>query len=154
MSSKMIHYTPLGPPHPPRLRANAIDLYSVSLEWNTQDYPRPEFITGYRLRVNSELNQIFDKNIHEFLFTDMQPGKKYDIEIITLTNAIVGQSEPSNTISLICPRPPAAPLISQLPTVRPNSVVIGWKPNDMRVNNKYDQVLFYKYFKLKPKLFL
>lgn len=131
---------------------------SVTLEWITQHYPRPEFISGYRLIVNGEPNKIFEKNVNEFLFTDMQAGKKYDIEIVTLANSIVGQSKPSNQISLICPMTPNAPLITQLPTVRPNSVVIGWKPVIPRTNNKWDQILFYKYvvfyFLLEFKTFL
>lgn len=143
-SSKTIIFTALGPPTPPRLRVNAVDIQTAALEWIASHYPRPDFIAGYRLMVNSELNQTFEKSISEFLFTDMQPGKKYTIELITLTNAIVGESKPSNSITLVCPRRPNPPLISQLPTVRPNSVIIGWKPSDPKSNNKCDQILSYK----------
>jgi len=143
-ASKTIIYTALGPPHPPRLRVNATDLNSVTLEWIVQHYPRPEFITGYRLMINNETNQVFEKHVSEFLFTDMQPGRKYDIEMLTLTNSIVGQSQPSNQINLICPLRPVPPLITQLPSVRPNSAVIGWKPAEPRSNNRWDQLLYYK----------
>lgn len=143
-SSKTLYYTPLGPPNPPRLRVNAVDIQSATLEWISPHYPRPEFIAGYRLLVNSEPMQAFEKNANEFLFTDMQPGRKYNIEIVTLTNSIVGESKPSNLITLICPRRPSPPLISQLPTVRPNSAIIGWKPCEPKSSNKCDQILFYK----------
>ena len=143
-ASKTINYCALGPPHPAKLRVTAINANAVSLEWTTQHYARPEFITGYRLVVNGELSTLFDKSISEFAFADMQPGKRYDIEIVTLTNAIIGQSNPSNMISVMCPHVPNSPLITQLPTIRPNSVVIGWKPSEPRSNHKWDDILFYK----------
>ena len=143
-SSKSLSYTPLGPPHPPKLRANGIGMQSVTIEWFVQQYPRPEFITGYRLIINSELKRIFEKTVNEFIFTDMMPGKVYEIQIITLTNSIVGQSKPSNPLILVCPQRPSQPLVTQLPTVRPNSVVLGWKPTVPRSSNKCDQILLYK----------
>ena len=48
-----------------------MDLYSANLEWTPQQYPRPEFITGYQLVVNGELNKIFEKEANEFFFADM-----------------------------------------------------------------------------------
>ena len=143
-SSKTLQYTALGPPHPPKLRVSAVDIFSSTLEWLPQHYPRPEFITGYRLIVNGELSQIFEKNVNEFIFADMQPGRKYDIEIVTLTNSIVGQSQPSNRITLVCPLRPRAPIITQLPSVRPNACVIGWKAPDFNSNNNWDNVICYK----------
>ena len=70
-SSKTIIYTPLGPPPPPKLKVSARDLYSANLEWIPQLYPRPEFITGYQLVVNGELNKMFEKDANEFFFSDM-----------------------------------------------------------------------------------
>lgn len=143
-SSKSILFTPLGPPEPPRLRVNAVDVQSATLEWIVPQYAKPEFITGYRLIVNSEPGQMFNRGDREFVFKDLQPGKSYKIEIATVTNSIVGQSKPSNAITIVCPQRPKAPLITQLPTVRPYSAVVGWKPADPRSTNKYDQILFYK----------
>lgn len=145
-TSKVIDYTALGPPEPPRLRVNFVDLRSVTLEWIMSQYAKPDFIKGFRLIVNGELNEVFEKTINEFIFRDMQPGYCYDIEILTLTNWMIGASLPSNKITLICPNRPKAPLITQLPSIRTNSVVIGWKPVEPRSNNKPDQILLYKYF--------
>jgi len=75
-SSKTIIYTPLGPPSPPKLKVSSRDLYSANLEWIPQLYPRPEFITGYQLVVNGELNKMFEKNANEFFFSDMVSFKK------------------------------------------------------------------------------
>jgi len=140
----VIDYTSLSPPEPPRLRVSSVDLQSVTLEWITSQYAKPDFIKGYRLIVNSEPNEVFEKNINEFLFKDMQPGFCYEIEILTLTNWMIGSSQPSNMITLLCPERPNAPLITQLPSLRSNSVVIGWKPVEPKSNNKSDQILLYK----------
>lgn len=107
-------------------------------------YPKPDFIKGYRLIVNSEPNEIFEKNINEFIFKDMQPGFAYEIEILTLTNWMVGACLPSNKITLLCPSRPLTPVISQLPSLRSNSVIIGWKPVEPKSVNKSDQILLYK----------
>lgn len=141
----MIDYTALGPPEPPRLRVNSVDIQSVTLEWIMTQYAKPDFIKGYRLIVNSEPNEVFEKNINEFMFRDLQPGFCYEIEILTLTNWMIGSSQPSNKITLVCPNRPQAPLITQVPSLRTNSVVIGWKPVEPRSSSKADQILFYKY---------
>lgn len=143
-SSKSIDYTALGPPLPPKLRASTSDIQCISLEWIMDQYPRPEFIKGFQLIVDNQKNQVFEKNVGEFLFKDMQPGRQYDIEIVTLTNWIVGQSQPSNRLNLICPNRPNAPLISQLPNTKPFTVIIGWKPVKTRSTNRHDTILFYK----------
>ena len=143
-ASKLIEYTALGPPLPAKLRAGSTDIQCISLEWSLDQYPRPEFIKGYQLVVNSEESQVFNKNINEFLFKDMQPGRQYDLEVITLTNWIVGRSQPSNQLNLICPNRPNPPLITQLPNAKPFTVIIGWKPVKTRSNNKHDKILFYK----------
>ncbi len=145
-ASKTIDYTALGPPLPPRLRATSTDVQCISLDWLMDQYPRPEFIKGYRLIVDSQQNQVFEKNINEFLFKDMQPGRQYDLEVTTLTNWIVGQSKPSNRLNLICPTRPHAPLISQLPNTKPFTAVIGWKPVRTRSTNRHDKIAFYKVF--------
>jgi hypothetical protein len=147
-SSKIIDYTALGPPLPPKLTIITTDIQSITLNWTmSHEYPRPEFIKGYKLVVDGSQNQIFEKHINEFIFKDMQPGKKYDIEIVALTNWIVGQSNPSNKISLLCPNRPYAPLITQAPSAKPFTVIIGWKSVRTRSTNKQDQILLYKYFK-------
>lgn len=143
-SSKSLSYTPLGPPNPPRLRATGVGLQAVNVEWLVQPYPKPDFLLGYRLIVNSELKQIFEKKIGEFIFADMLPGKVYELQILTLVNPIVGQSLPSNPLILICPERPAQPLISQVATTRPNSVTVGWKPPKAKSHNRYDQILYFK----------
>ena len=143
-ASKLIDYTALGPPLPPKLRVTSTDIQSVTLDWTLSQYPRPEFIKGFRLLVDSKQNQIFEKSINEFIFKDLQPGKKYDMEIVTLTNWIIGQSNPSNKIMLICPHRPHAPLINQLPSAKPYPVIIGWKAVTTRSTGTHDQILFYK----------
>ncbi|RNA39092.1 hypothetical protein BpHYR1_016864 [Brachionus plicatilis] len=143
-SSKKLFYTPLGPPHSPKLRVNSVDEQTAMIEWITESYPRPDFVTGYRLIVNSELGQLFQKDINQFLLKDMQPGKQYSIQIATLTNSVVPQSKPSNPITLVCPLRPTQPLISQLPSVRPNSATIGWKPVEPKSNQKFDRIVSYK----------
>jgi hypothetical protein len=139
-----MNYMPLGPPSAPRLRVSSIDLQSITLEWHAPQYARPDYISGYQLIINSEYKQIFEKDVNEFVFTDMQPNQKYDIQIVTLTNETIGRSEPSNVVTLVCPHKPPAPVISQLPTVRPNSIVVGWRPSEPRSSNNYDRALFYK----------
>ena len=74
-SSKTIIYTALGPPPPPKLRVSSRDLYAATLEWIPQPYPRSEFITGYQIDVNGELNKIFEKDSNEFFFSDMVKKK-------------------------------------------------------------------------------
>ena len=144
-ASKTIDYTALGPPLPPKLRASTTDVQCVSLEWLIDGlYPRPEFIKGYRFIVDSEYNQVFEKNVNEFLFKDMQPGRQYDLEVVTLTNWIVGKSKPSNKLNLICPSRPNAPLITQMPNTKPYTVIIGWKPVKTRTTNRHDKIVFYK----------
>jgi hypothetical protein len=94
--------------------------------------------------INNEHRQTFDKNVQEFLFADMQPGKKYEIEIISLADSVIGESKPSNRLTLICPLQPDTPLISALSTTRPNSAVIGWKQVEPKTDNSFDQILCYK----------
>jgi hypothetical protein len=74
------------------------------------------------------------------------PERKYDIEILTLTNSIVGKSAPSNRVTLICPMRPTPPLIQQLPSIRPHSATIGWKTTDSKTNEDWDNVICYKVF--------
>lgn len=143
-SSKTVIYTPLGSPHAPKLRVNSVDEQSAIIEWLSESYPRQEFITGYRLLINSEQGQLFNKDINHFMLKDMQPGKQYSIQIVTLTDSVVPQSKPSNPITLICPIKPKQPLISQLPSVRPNSATIGWRPVEPRSIQKHDQIVSYK----------
>ena len=40
------------------------------------DYPKPEYITGYRLLVNSEYKEKFSTNQNEFVFNELKPGLK------------------------------------------------------------------------------
>jgi hypothetical protein len=122
-----INYTPLGPPHPAKLVVHSVDEYTCKLQWTTKPYPKLDFVTGYRLIINSKLDKLLNKNVNEFTFTDMKQGRTYDIQIVTLINSVVGQSDPSNTIVLVCPGKPATPRIVDLPTTRPNSIAIGWK---------------------------
>ena len=77
-SSKTIIYTPLGPPSPPKLKVSSRDLYSANLEWIPQLYPRPEFITGYQLVVNGELNKMFEKN--NFIYLSQNNYASHTIE--------------------------------------------------------------------------
>lgn len=153
-ASKIIDYTALGPPIPPRLRASTSDVQCVSLDWVMEQYPRPEFIKGYRLIIDSQPNQVFEKNINEFLFKEMQPGRQYEIEVITLTNWIVGSSPPSNRLTLVCPHRPHAPLISQLPNIKPYTVMIGWKPVRTKSTQAHDRIASYKYGCLHDWIFL
>lgn len=143
-SSKMIVFTPLGPPTAPRLRVNAVDIQSAIVEWIPSEYAKPDAVSGYKLLVNNEPSQTFKKNDREFLFKDMQPGKSYKLEIVTLTNSVLGESNPSNAITVICPQRPNPPLVNQLPSARPYSAVIGWKPVNVRSPNIYDQIICYK----------
>jgi hypothetical protein len=148
--SRAILFTPLGAPEPPRLRINSVGTQSATLEWIPAHYARPELISGYSLTINSAESQLFGRDDREFLFQALQPGKSYKLEIAAITNAIIGKSKPSNAITLMCPNRPDPPLISQMPTVRPNSVVVGWKPAveaadaAARSSNKFDQILCYK----------
>ena len=135
----------MGVPNAPRLRVNAVDLRSCTLEWKLETaYAKPEFLNGYKLIIDNSHRETFEKNVQEFLFADMQPGKKYDIELISLANSIVGDSKPSNKITLVCPKTPNAPVISALSTTRPNSAVIGWQQVEPKSENSYDQIISYK----------
>lgn len=69
--------------------------------------------------------------------------------MVALTNSIIGQSEPSKPIKIICPKKPKAPYIYQSSTLRINSVVISWKPTLARSSNKEDQIWMYKYENIK-----
>ena len=71
-------------------------------------------------------------------------GKSYTLELVALTNSIIGQSELSNPITIICPRKPKTPLIYQSSTLKINSVVISWKPTMPRSINKEDKIINYK----------
>ena len=82
--------------------------------------------------------------MHEFSFTDVESGQKYEFNVVTLADSLVGNGPQSNTIILQCPNRPSPPLISQLPTVKPNSAVIGWKPSETKTSSKFDQVNLYK----------
>ena len=126
------------------MRVSSVDLQSARLEWIAPQYPRPEFITGYQLVVNGDSKTIFERDLNEFLFTDFQPGHKYEVSLLTLTNSIVGQSPPSNKIIIQCPHRPSSPMIAQFPTIRTNSVVIGWKPVEPKTSSKFDRVTIYK----------
>ena len=75
INSSIINYISLGPPHPPKLRVINVDIQAVTLEWAMPDYPKPEFITGYRLMVNSEYKEKFGTNQKEFIFNELKPGE-------------------------------------------------------------------------------
>jgi hypothetical protein len=148
-SSKVINYSPVAPPSAPRLRVTATDIQSASLEW-VLDAPltktASEFFTGYRLVVNNEQRQTFDKSVKEFLFSDMQPGRKYEISLVSLTNSILGNARQSNLITLVCPRRPAPPVISAMQSTRPNSALISWNQVEPRSELPFDQIVCYRVF--------
>jgi hypothetical protein len=146
-SSKVVNYSPMTPPKAPRLRVSAIDIQSATLEWlNEAPTPsKPEFFTGYRLVVNGEQRQTFDKSVKEFLFADMQPGRKYEISLVSLTNSILGNSRQSNVVTLVCPRRPRAPVISSMQSTRPNSAVICWNQVEPKSELAFDQIVCYRF---------
>ena len=71
-------------------------------------------------------------------------GQSYRLELVALTNSIIGQSEASRAIVVTCPKKPKTPSIFQSSTLKINSVVISWKPTVPRSINKEDQILNYK----------
>ena len=142
--SKTVTHTSIGPPRAPTLRISNIDLQAVTLEWLVADYPRPDFISGYRLLVNSQYKEILSNNQHGLIFNELKPGKSYKLELIVLTNSVIGQSEPSKPLTIVCPLEPTPPNIYQSPTMRANSVMISWNPTVPRSYNKEDQVWMYR----------
>lgn len=143
-SSKTLNYTPLGSPHAPKLRVNSVGEQTALMEWICESYPKQEFIKGFRLLVNSEHSQLFDKDVNKFELKDMQPGKEYSIQIVTLTDTVVPESKPSNSITLVCPLRPNSPLIHVSPSIRPNSAAIEWKPVEPKTDKNSDRVVSYK----------
>lgn len=139
----------MGPPAPPGMMVTSVDIQSATLEWSFGESVHSKHLdslTGYRLQVNGEDKQTFDRNCKEFLFTDMQPGKNYDLSVVSITDSLISESGQSNVITLVCPKRPYAPLISAMPTTRPRSAMIAWKPVEPRSSNYYDQILFYRVF--------
>jgi hypothetical protein len=145
-SSNTIIFTPLSAPDPPRLRVTSVDLQLARIEWTPAHYAKGDLISGYRLLINSVESQLFDKKDREFVFKDLQPGKSYKLEIVALTNATIGKSLPSNAITIVCPNRPNPPLITQMSTVRPYSVVVGWKAaaESKSTKNKFDLIQSYR----------
>jgi hypothetical protein len=142
--SDTINYIALSPPSAPILRAVGIDIQSVAIEWVIKDYAKPDYISGYKLTVNSEPNASFGAEQHGFVFNELTPGKSYKIELTAQTNSIVGHSEISKSMTIICPSVPKPPIIYESSTLKSKSVVISWKPSQPQTYNREDQILTYK----------
>ena len=143
-ASPTINHISLGPPHPPKLIVTNLGLQSVTIEWSLDDYPKPEYITGYRLIINSEYKHKFDKSKKDHVLNDLQPGNSYKLELVALTNSVIGQSLPSKAIEVKCPLKPRAPIIYLQQTVQVNSVMLGWKTELTQSSNKEDQIWMYR----------
>ena len=78
------------------------------------------------------------------MFTNMRPGEKYNVQMMTLTKDLT--SRLSNKITLVCPLIPAPPTITKLQSLRPNSATVGWKMNEPRSINGCDNVSSYQIY--------
>jgi hypothetical protein len=146
-SSETINYIALSPPSAPILRAVGIDVQSVAIEWVIKDYAKPEYISGYSLTVNSEPHANFGPEQHGFVFNELIPGKTYKIELTAKTNSIVGHSDVSKPMTIICPSVPKPPVIYESSTVKSKSIVVSWKPSHAPTYSREDQVFTYKLVK-------
>ena len=131
-------------PQPPRLLVRSVSLYSATLEWKPEVFHKPELITGYRLLINEDFDKTFEPNEREFIFSNMRPGEKYDVQIQTMTKDLT--SRLSNKITLVCPLIPAPPTITKLQSLRPNSATVGWKINEPRSINGWDNISNYQVY--------
>ena len=144
--SPTINHISLGPPHPPKVIVTNLVLQSVTIEWSLDNYPKPEYVSGFRLFINSEPNVKFEKNKNSHVLSDLVPGNSYKIQLVALTNSVIGQSLLSKCIEVKCPLKPSAPLIYSQPTVQVNSAMIGWKPEMPKSMNKEDQIWMYRVY--------
>lgn len=144
--SDKINHISLGPPNPPRVRVSQIGLESVTIEWSSDDYPKQEYITGYRLVINGDYKEKIGPKTKVHELKNLESGTSYKVQLITLTNSTIGQSQPSRLLTVRCPYKPDPPVISSLPTVQINSVMIGWTPVQPKSLNKEDSIWMYKVY--------
>ena len=119
-------------------------MYSATLEWVPEPFYRPELIVGYRLQIDEDFDKTFEPNVREFMFTNMKPGQKYNVQIMTLTKDLT--SVLSNKITLVCPLIPSAPSITKIQSLRPNSATVGWKLTEPRSINGWDNIASFQVY--------
>lgn len=72
---------------------------------------------------------------YSFLFTLIFPGSRHHFRLMALTGHSVGDSKPSNVISVFCPSCPQAPEVYAKETFTLGCISIGWKPTDTACEN-------------------
>ena len=79
------------------------------------------------------------------------PGKTIKVNVQSLTERSIGDSELSNTVRVTCPAKPPPPAISQQPSYKNGTVMVGWdRPAGFEHATYGEDIGFYRCVKGKP----
>ncbi|KAH9503746.1 hypothetical protein Btru_066540, partial [Bulinus truncatus] len=144
-TSPVLYYTTVGPPSPPILRTTKVDTCQVSLEWLDQSNEKGLQIKGYQIYVDGKpLGGRRSSDVRKMTINNLVPGKTMSVYVSALSEFDQDESEPSRIVHFTCPPQPTAPVISQQPSYKRGSVLIGWtKPESHGLNSLEEAVAFY-----------
>ena len=72
-------------------------------------------------------------------FLILSVGKDHRISVVAVTGHSVGDSEPSNVITIHCPTPPPSPQIYPKETTALGSVRVAWNRTELEITNDNDE---------------
>ncbi|XP_055882729.1 uncharacterized protein LOC106055997 isoform X2 [Biomphalaria glabrata] len=144
-SSPVLYYTIVGPPSPPTIQTTKVDTYQVCLEWAEQANEKGLQVRGFQIYVDEKsLGKGRSADVRTMTINNLVPGKTMSIYVTAFSEFGQDESEPSRTVHITCPPRPTAPVISQQPSYKRGSVLIGWtKPESQGLNSREEAISFY-----------
>ncbi|KAK6994911.1 fibronectin, partial [Biomphalaria glabrata] len=144
-SSPVLYYTIVGPPSPPTIQTTKVDTYQVCLEWAEQANEKGLQVRGFQIYVDEKpLGKGRSADVRKMTINNLVPGKTMSIYVTAFSEFGQDESDPSRTVHITCPPRPTAPVISQQPSYKRGSVLIGWtKPESQGLNSREEAISFY-----------